>query len=59
MGITYGYEVEPENDPYVSTATELTTVLEREFSTERAVILSALPFRKFAEISLGVSSISQ
>ncbi|OJA10149.1 hypothetical protein AZE42_10029 [Rhizopogon vesiculosus] len=44
MGITYGYEVRSEDDPYVSTVTELVEILEKGLSPEKAAIISAFPF---------------
>ncbi|OJA17912.1 hypothetical protein AZE42_09236 [Rhizopogon vesiculosus] len=55
MGITYGYEVQTENDPYVSTVAELVGILEKGMSSERAAILSAFPFRKLTAISSDVA----
>jgi hypothetical protein len=56
MGITYGYEVQTENDPFVSTVAELVGILEKGMSSERSAILSAFPFRKLTTISSGVAN---
>lgn len=50
MGITYGYEVQTGNDPYVSTIAELVGILSKGMSSERAAILSTFPFRKWTAI---------
>ncbi|KAG1747528.1 cytochrome P450 [Suillus occidentalis] len=44
MGITYGYEVQPENDPYVSAVLELNGILTKGLTPERSAILLAFPF---------------
>ncbi|KAG1751639.1 cytochrome P450 [Suillus paluster] len=44
MGVTYGCEVKSENDPYVSTVSQLVAILAKEQTPERAAILLAFPF---------------
>lgn len=44
MGITYGYEVQPENDPYVSVVLELNGILSKGLTPEKSAILLAFPF---------------
>lgn len=44
MGITYGCEVQSENDPYVSTVSQLVAILAKGQTPERAAILLAFPF---------------
>ncbi|KAG1892239.1 cytochrome P450 [Suillus subluteus] len=44
MRITYGYEVQSENDPYVSAVSELNTILANEVTPEKTAILLAFPF---------------
>ncbi|KAG2150439.1 cytochrome P450 [Suillus clintonianus] len=44
MGITYGYEMQSENDPYVSAVAQLAEILSNGQTPERAAILSAFPF---------------
>lgn len=44
MGITYGYEVQPENDPFVSAVLELNGILTKGLTPERSAILLAFPF---------------
>jgi hypothetical protein len=55
MGITYGYEVQAGNDPFVSTIAELVGILEKGMSSQTAAILSAFPFRKLTVISSAVA----
>ncbi|KAG2153366.1 cytochrome P450 [Suillus clintonianus] len=44
MEITYGYEVQSENDPYVSAVSELNAILTKGLTPERSAILLAFPF---------------
>ncbi|KAG2042217.1 cytochrome P450 [Suillus americanus] len=44
MRITYGYEVQSKNDPYVSAVSELNAILAKGFSREKTAILLAFPF---------------
>ncbi|KAG1742639.1 cytochrome P450 [Suillus paluster] len=50
MEITYGYEMQSENDPYVSAIAELLAILEWGHSLERAAILLVFPFRMLTSI---------
>jgi hypothetical protein len=58
MGITYGYEVQPENDPYVSAVLELNGILTKGLTPERSAILLAFPFRKLISTPSNVTEIS-
>lgn len=44
MEITYGYEMQPENDPYVFAVLELNAILAKGLSPEKSAILLAFPF---------------
>jgi hypothetical protein len=58
MGITYGYEVQPENDPYVSAVLELNGILTKGLTPEKSAILLAFPFRKLTSIPSSVAEVS-
>ncbi|KAG1815622.1 cytochrome P450 [Suillus subaureus] len=44
MRITYGYEVQSENDPYVYAVSELNTMIAKGLTPEKTAILLAFPF---------------
>ncbi|KAH7929834.1 cytochrome P450 [Leucogyrophana mollusca] len=44
MGLTYGYDTAPRDDPIVRSAEELVALLAEALSPERAALFTALPF---------------
>lgn len=44
IDITYGYDIKPENDPFINLVEDITVVLDQMGDNQ---ILNVLPFRKF------------
>lgn len=44
MSVTYGYDIAPQNDPFVSKAVKFIRLFIEILTPERAVLLGAIPF---------------
>lgn len=58
MAVTYGYEVQPENDPIIDRAREVIEISNRVLAPERAALLAMFPFRTCQRLTVTFHSLS-